>query len=146
MEDVLAAFAELESTVECFDDLYADYDFSTLTFEQIILLERKVYHYPAEKVRNAVHRARVAAANREYEEQERREDLILARYGYYNKAGASRGLCLSEVRAYERATVRALYDIMEGASDEEIREAIKRYIPSITNEEIDDYRKQQEVI
>ena len=51
-----------------------------------------------------------------------------------------RGEAILEVKAYERAVIRALYEIMTGASDEEIRSAIKKRIPPITDAEIDAYR------
>ena len=140
-EDFLAAFGDMESAVADFDNRYADYDFSSFTFDQLWKLENSIYRYPAYKVREAVFKARAAAAERENEELKRRDDRIRARYGYYCEEDVTQGLWLVEIKAYERAIIRTLFETMAGVSDREIRKAIKACIPPITDEEIDAYRK-----
>ncbi len=140
MDDVMAAFEDMAAAVERFDRQFKDFDFSPFTFEQITLLERRLARYPAEKVKNSVHNARQMIIEREYEQQKRRDDRLRARYGYYGGEDAAKGLGILEVKAYERTVIRALYEIMTGASDEEIRSAIKKRIPPITDAEIDAYR------
>lgn len=139
-EAFLAAFEDMESAVAAFDNRFADYDFSSLTIDQIVLLERRLTPYPTAKIERALRQAKAEAIERENKEQQRRLDRIQARYGYYGGEDATKGLGMLEIKAYERATIKVLYDIMTEASETEIREAIKRYIPPITDEEIDAYR------
>ncbi len=138
-----AAFEDIESAVAAFDNRFADYDFSSLTIDQIVLLERRLTPYPTAKIQRALRQAKVQAIERENKEQQRRLVRIQARYGYYGGKDATKGLGMLEIKAYERATINILYDMMAGASDAEIREAIKRHIPPITDEEIDAYRSKE---
>ena len=138
-----AAFEDMESAVAAFDNRFADYDFSSLTIDQIVLLERRLTPYPTAKIERALRQAKAEAIERENKEQQRRLDRIQARYGYYGREDATKGLGMLEIKAYERATIKVLYDIMTEASEAEIREAIKRHIPPITDEEIDAYRSKE---
>lgn len=142
-EDFLTAFEDIKSTIAAFDNRFADYDFFWLSIDQIVMLERQLTLYPIEKIKRALRQAKAVAIDRENEEQQRRLDRIRARYGYYGGEDATKGLGMLEIKAYERATINVLYDMMAGASEVEIREAIKRYIPPITDEEIDAYRTKE---
>ena len=142
--EVLEDFKALESAIEMFDARYADYDFSALPFDQIWKLEDRLSHYPAYKVKEAVYKARVAMAEARNRERERQKQLLQERYGYYCPGeDVTNGLTLYGIKCYERAMVQTAYRFMAGKSDKEIRERIKESIPTITDKEIDEYRREK---
>ncbi len=142
--EVLEDFKTLESAVEMFDARYADYDFYSLTFDQLWKLEDRLSHYPAYKVKETVYKARVAMAESMNQERERQKQLLQERYGYYCPGeDVTKGLTLYGIKCYERAMVQTAYRFMAGKSDKEIRERIKESIPPITDKEIDEYRREK---
>ena len=142
--EVLEDFKTLESAIKVFDTRYADYDFSSLPFDQLWKLEGSLFHYPAYKVKEAVYKARVAMAEARNRDRERQNQLLQERYGYYSPGeDVTRGLKLHEVKCHERAMVQAAYRFMTGNSDKEIREKIKELVPPITDKEIDEYRREK---
>lgn len=133
-ENPIEDFRAIESAIEQFDAKYADYDFSSFSFEQLWKLEDRLHHYPAYKVQTAVYKARVAAAERMNQEIERRRQALRDRYGYYCAGeDVTKGLLLHDVKTYERTIINTLYETMDGKPEETIRDAIRKCIPPITD-------------
>ena len=137
-------FKALETAVELFDARYADFDFTSLSYIQLSKLEDRLFHYPAYKVKEAVYKARVAIANKENQESECKRQLLQERYGYYCPGeDITKGLMLFEIKGFECAFVQTVYSMMVGIPDEEIRKRIRKRIPTITDREIDEYRRRE---
>ena len=113
------------------------------TWESSLKLEDRIFHFPVYKVRKAVSEARVAEAEEENREYERKRQALQKRYGYYCPGeDVTKGLALIEIKSYERALVQTVYSMMTDKTDKEIRDIIRAEIPQITDQEIDEYRKQ----
>lgn len=133
-------YRALLQAVKDFDD--QSIDLTTLSDSDLRELETS--RLPLYSLHEQAYKERLRRCEIEKAEWQKREEKLRERYGYARPGeDISHGLTLMTIRAEEKGLISASYRLLPalGYSDAEIRAEIRKDIPTISDEEIDEYRK-----